>query len=491
MKPRRHRRRWYTAAGGTIAGVAGLAALTAATHVASSADQIPRPDPNPVSGHAGHGGKDATADDSSRARGSDERVGADRSDVRSDSKGNAQGRDEEGSGVPCDPAKLVQAILRANAQGGGTLDLAAHCTYSLLQHQGTNGLPIITQPITINGHYATIERNAAADPFRIFNVDVGGNLTLRDVTVRGGFQDLLLSPGGAGMLVRAGGQATVEHSRFLDNRSLSDGGAIANYGVTRILDGSGHEDSAGSSTSTTSTTSTELSENSARNDGGGIYNGGLLAAQGVRLRYNNAVGDDGGGLANVDGVALLERTSVDHNRAESVGAGVFSDGNGVTSLTNARVADNTSNVNGGGLYNGRSAVYVQHTDVSHNTAETFGGGFLNSLGQLVVDGSRVNANVAGIAGGGLYNGSGQAVLRNSEIDLNRAISTMGKGAGITNSSGSVRLTHARVAENLSTLAPGGILTGNDKVAVDNESSITRNVPTNCAPNTFNIPNCFD
>src|SRR5215472_9822681 len=68
-----------------------------------------------------------------------------------------------GSGkVPCagaggGAAGLVAAVDAANASGGGAINLASGCTYSLTSANstvpglGANGLPVITAPITING----------------------------------------------------------------------------------------------------------------------------------------------------------------------------------------------------------------------------------------------------------------------------------------------------------------------------------------------------
>src|SRR5262249_5010074 len=70
------------------------------------------------------------------------------------------------SGVGGGAAGLVAAVDAANASGGGTINLASGCTYSLTSANntvpglGANGLPVITAPITINGGSgATISGN--------------------------------------------------------------------------------------------------------------------------------------------------------------------------------------------------------------------------------------------------------------------------------------------------------------------------------------------
>jgi len=94
--------------------------------------------------------------------------------------------------VPCSGggAGLVAAMTAANAAGGGTINLAAGCTYSLTSANnmtgGGNGLPVVSTSITINGNGATIAGNNRH--YRIFFI--GGapaaRLTLNGVTVTGG-----------------------------------------------------------------------------------------------------------------------------------------------------------------------------------------------------------------------------------------------------------------------------------------------------------------
>src|SRR5437667_7199108 len=61
--------------------------------------------------------------------------------------------------VPCGAGAvgLIAAINTANGSGGGTINLAAGCTYQLSgvdngnPMTGDNGLPVVTSRITING----------------------------------------------------------------------------------------------------------------------------------------------------------------------------------------------------------------------------------------------------------------------------------------------------------------------------------------------------
>ncbi len=66
--------------------------------------------------------------------------------------GHDDGKDGGGLGarnVRCDPDALILALSLANANNGGSLSLAPRCTYTLTASSGGNGLPTITERITI------------------------------------------------------------------------------------------------------------------------------------------------------------------------------------------------------------------------------------------------------------------------------------------------------------------------------------------------------
>jgi hypothetical protein len=136
--------------------------------------------------------------------------------------------------VPCSGANdLIDAIEVANADGPNpdTIELAADCTYTLSSvyqahfglptnyayWYGSSGLPAIASDITVDGKGATIERSSAAGPpFRLLFVGAdpldpdtsgyaspgAGDLTLRDLTLRGGVAqggDAIVGGGGGAL----------------------------------------------------------------------------------------------------------------------------------------------------------------------------------------------------------------------------------------------------------------------------------------------------
>jgi len=89
-----------------------------------------------------------------------------------------------------DTAALIAAISAANANADPDIIALEAGTYTLTAPNNTlygkNGLPVINTPITIYGNCATIERDPAAEAFRLFYVTSAGNLTLYDLTLAGG-----------------------------------------------------------------------------------------------------------------------------------------------------------------------------------------------------------------------------------------------------------------------------------------------------------------
>ncbi|GAA5186714.1 hypothetical protein GCM10023322_33570 [Rugosimonospora acidiphila] len=427
--------------------------------------------------------------------------------------------------VPCAADRLIEAIVRANASGGANLRLTERCTYTLTAAQGSDGLPIVTQPITIDGQGATIVRAANAANFRILNVGVGGDLTLKDLTVAGGFAPD--SPGGGGILVQSGGQATLRNAAVVDNRSATVGGGIANYGITTILgqDGGAGQGSGssgapnkasgngptqaspgGQSVGSTGNAGTgqagsKVDHNSTASSGGGIYNEGRLTGDNVEVDYNHS-GGGGGGLTDV-GNAALTRARVDHNTAAS-GDFVGAAGGGITSFSaitkveDSSVSDNTAGADGGGIACEASTIYLRGTKVDHNTATGDGGGidgeasaiFPPGVCAAVIEDSEVSGNTASGSGGGINNRISSLVLRRSDVSLNRAVGTASQAGGISNQGGAVTLTATRVTGNSSTVAPGGVASNRSLVTLDQKSVITANRPTNCAGSTVAVPNCF-
>ena len=138
-------------------------------------------------------------------------------------------------------------------------------------------------------------------------------------------------------------------------------------------------------------------------DGGAIYNTGLLTVRDCVIEDNHTVnGGDGGGIYNAAEL-VLQNTTIRSNTASN-GGGIYAAGS--TTIRNSTLSSNAS-INGGGIYNGVSLIITNST-LSANTADSDGGGiysyrdaFLYSV-SLVRNIADVDHDINGGLGGGAY-----------------------------------------------------------------------------------------
>ncbi|MEU8825460.1 right-handed parallel beta-helix repeat-containing protein [Streptomyces sp. NPDC048636] len=308
--------------------------------------------------------------------------------------------------VPCSTSALITAITNANTAGGDSLALAANCTYTLAAVNNSasgspNGLPVITENISITGVNSTIQRSTApgTPEFRIFEIDPpDGNLTLTGVTVRNG--DVTTSDtAGGGIWLNDGGTLRLVNSTVTGNKGADDGagGIESTDGTITILNstisnntgefGAGLDLNSGS---VATLSNVRITGNTSANSGGGIWSESTVTLTNTVLSQNTAL--FGGGLRN-SGTATLTNVTLDHNTATdsgSAGAGIYT--GGFLTATNTRITDNTAtdpDSQGGGIYNAGSTT-LRTTTITRNSAGDGGGIYNDSTVNLV--GSSVTAN---------------------------------------------------------------------------------------------------
>jgi hypothetical protein len=541
-KPKRRRKLWLASGVAGLTGVVSIAAVgvvaTGAGAVGtdglrrSVAQQVSRDgDQNAVAPEGHKGKKEDRADNAA-----DERA-------RHDQKRDGEKRDH-GKDVPCDSDKLIQALVFANENHGGVLNLAKGCTYSLTRSDagdgtGPNGLPVITDNVVLKGHDTKIVRDATAEEFRILNVGRGGNLTVKGLTIKNGqtralpvngdtpevvwsrfsnsveatkaaeakqeylpllqaepkgialkakaasAPSVLVDPesnDGGGVLVQPGGTASFEETHIVANQAGGVGGGLANFGKASLYH-------------------TTVADNTAFLYGGGIFNAGVLRVAESTVKNNDAI-IGGGGIANgaafifrddIDGgTAWIEKTEVTGNEVLGFGGGVL-DIEGNTTVRYSKVTGNTALLAGAGVTaaGDDSTLELAHAEIAKNTTAGVGGGLALGFRAIAnVEETKIVENKAGFFGGGVFNGTGEATFRHSEISGNRAVGPLGVGGGIFTVAGVIDLEKTKVAYNFATLAPGGVFSFIGVVNVDDKSAITANKPTNCAGTFTPIPNCF-
>ncbi|ABP52806.1 hypothetical protein [Salinispora tropica] len=429
------RRRWAVGLAGmtglalTTVGIAVVPANAAERPRATAGDRLGKADHPPVDNHRG-GSKDT---------------------------GKKAGK-PQGTPVPCDADALIAAITLANARGGATLNLAKDCTYLLTADLDSNGLPVITTPITLNGNKnTTLERAAAADQFRILTVNVGGDLTLNHLKVTGGHT----TDDGGGILVNPGGALTTNHSTITRNIADSDGGAIANNGTTRI-------------------THSTISHNTAGGIGGGINSAGLLDIKKSHVKANIAT-TGGGGVVSVD-TARIAHSTITANHAQSGNIGGLSIA-GTGLVTDTKISYNSGLELGGVGTEIGAQLTLKSATIIGNVARTGRGGGLGvgPRSPVVIEDSVIADNTATTVGGGIFN-FGDVVSRNTKITNNQA----DQGAGIYNDE-TVTLFNTKVVKNVAITNGGGIVNVGGTVELNTATGtiVIKNRPNNCV----DVPGC--
>jgi hypothetical protein len=405
--------------------------------------------------------------------------------------------------VPCSgsgggSAGLIAAINAANANGGGRINLVQGCTYLLNAANNTrtipnapawsNGLPVITSKITIDGSGGDNEQQGQSESsgatiagngkdFGIFEVDgPGGNLTLHDLTITKGFTSFA-----GGGLFNIEGTVTLDHSRVTGSTGSFGGGGIA----SGVVD---------------------------PNHLGPI---GTLTLNFSQVDANTAVHGGGGGIVNHAGTLILNHSQVNHNTSRGGGGGIASGpGNGGTagsstlivrfSQVNNNVSTGGPMAGAGGIANGGVAT-IAHSQVDGNSAPGAPGGGILNHGTMTIDHSQVNGNAAPKdtlgndgSGGGILNfdvsaaftGAPSASLTLIHSDVNNnSVSGLGGGileVGVDSSfnfgapGGPLMLDNSTVTGN-SAASGGGIFASPGSLVTLDETRVFRNTPDNCAP----------
>jgi hypothetical protein len=183
---------------------------------------------------------------------------------------------------------LVEAIINANndaathadcaAGSGADTIVLAGSAYSYTTAFGSGAaLPNITSPITIQANGATIQREGSAN-MRLIRVNAGGNLTLNQATITGGFRTGSTDNAGGG-IYNDNGTLTLNNSTVSGNSAFYGGGISTINGMTTINNSTisnNFANTAGGvesfSDSVTNLNNSTISSNLANNEGGGISN---------------------------------------------------------------------------------------------------------------------------------------------------------------------------------------------------------------------------
>lgn len=187
-------------------------------------------------------------------------------------------------------------------------------------------------------------------------------------------------------------------------------------------------------------------------DGAGVYIYGTNAATINNCMVSDcSASDDGGGIWNNDGASTVSDCTLSGNVAGSDGAGIWND-DGALTVSGCVLSGNVAGSWGAGMSNDAGAIKVLDCVFSGNTADGAGGGLFNDEGAITVDDSVFYDNYAGYEGGGLHNyGEATGYITSCVFAQNEADDW---GGGISNDeaggygSGTVYVINCTFFENL-------------------------------------------
>jgi hypothetical protein len=411
--------------------------------------------------------------------------------------------------VPCTANQLIAAIETANSNGPNpdTIELAADCTYALsspyvipgnyASWYGPSGLPAIASEITVVGNGATIMRSDTAGlPFRLLFVGANpidpdtrdyatpgaGDLTLRDLTLRGGLGQggdaIVGGGGGAGMggAIFNQGEVTLERVTITNSTARGgNGGSGSGVGPGGGI-GSNAGSTADSSGGGFGVGYFALGGGSGGTNSGG---GGFRAYEDGQSGVDPLTGGNGGGPATGLGGRGGAAAGTPGMGGNGAGGGTPTSENGGNGGDFGRggVEGAGGGVGGGGatLDNGSGGGFGGGgggaNGVGGNGGFGGGGGNGSSIGiggfgggnGALISSSGGGGGGAGM-GGAIFNHQGTLTLLNSTLSGNTAVGGQagsaadagrGLGGAIFNLNGAVRIDYSTIAYN--TADDGGAL----------------------------------
>ena len=273
----------------------------------------------------------------------------------------------------------------------------------------------------------TISDNSAA--YYGGGIENKGTMTITSCTIEGNSANLA---GGAGGGISAPGMLTIDDSTINNNTADNAGGIFVLSGDVTI----------------NSCTIDNNSGNSQSGNGGGIDNDSTLSITNSTISGNSA--GLGGGINNagdltVNNCLVSDNSAIGTSSVDGDGGGIDTYNNGIVTITESTISNNTASFTGGGIENDDGTLTVTESTISGNSSG-FGAGICNDSGTTVVD-STISGNLASNMGGGVWN-DGTLAINDSTIALNN-VANAGYGGGVYVSSGTATLDNTIVALNTS------------------------------------------
>ena len=322
--------------------------------------------------------------------------------------------------APCAESDFDTALATAQTNGGGTITFNCGGPMTII----FSGQKTITSPNNVIIDGASIITLDGDDNDRLFYVESGATLDIRNLTIQNGEID---EDGGA---IYAEASSTLKISNSLLRWNIAedgeDGGAIWSNG-TLTIDGStfyqnegndgGAIDNDGEG-STTITNSTFDDNEAYDGDGGAIDNSAPLTISNSTFENNDAY-DDGGAIWTSDAVVAITESTFEGNDADDDGGAIDYDGaddeTDSLTITRSTFYDNDAYDDGGALYLDGSLVTIDTSTISDNEAYDEGGGIYTEADVVNILHSTITLNYADYDGSGIYEDDGTITFLNTII----------------------------------------------------------------------------
>jgi hypothetical protein len=348
-----------------------------------------------------------------------------------------------GTGTPdsCTAGTLNTVLGQVQASGGGEIGFDCGLAPHTIVISPTL---VITSQVTFRGGQLGRITLSGGSLRQIFVALTGSHLALEDLVLTNG----VVGDGYGGCIFviaaqlqllrvivhtcRAGPpltQAQAEGGPPIVGGTTSTGGAIANL------------------SGTTSISASQILSSTA-DQGGGLFNNGVLTLTNSRVAGNHAQ-YTGGGL-DLAGQALIASSLIEHNLANA-GGGVSTFLSTHLRLETSRLYSNTATLAGGGLYSANLLTVTQTIFEQNATGNTGdGGGLYVYTGTAALTETRFIDNQAHV-GGGLFVLNGGLSLTQALVDGNQA----SDGGGVANDGGRVTLAAVTLSHNQASSDGGG------------------------------------